>query len=528
MKRILLTTIHRPLGVESETCTENIQVEMYHAQVTLAQGPFSIRSVCTGWGQEFIAANLDAPTTVLHYPTERRFIHELKKGYDFVGIGFVICTFPKAIELCKIAKRVSPKTKIVLGGYGTVLGECDQYADYVCREEGVAFFKRLLGESTRARLISPPIIRRLKVLSITTRPEAIIAIGLGCSRGCEFCCTSHFYDRQHIPLLKTGREIHEAMCSAPFQRASFRNIGVIDEDFLADRNRIDEMIPLNAAEIDKPILFSCLTSLKSIAQYTIDELLSMGLAGVWVGIESRRAQYDKLKGLNAHGILDQLKQVGIIPLTSMIIGYDWHDERTIEEDFQYLWSLRPAFSQLMIYSPCPGTPLYEQMQKKGRLRSVPYKNVDGFHALFEHPYLSTERLESLVKEFFRREYEELGPSVCRVLEIELQGYKTLCNHPNTLFRIRAREYKKFCLEIYPLLKTAIRRAPSEKVQRTLRALKEEVEETFKIPLTAIMKEAAVPFLAMYTDVKDHIFPHPQPPTLVHQYRSSSLGASADL
>ncbi|HQT91997.1 MAG TPA: radical SAM protein, partial [Candidatus Kryptobacter bacterium] len=110
MKRVLLTTIHRPLGVENETCTKNIQAEMYHAQVTLAQGPFSIKSVCTGWGLEFIAANLDAPTTVLHYPTIRRFIRELRKGYDYVGIGFVICTFPKTRELCEIIRRESPGT----------------------------------------------------------------------------------------------------------------------------------------------------------------------------------------------------------------------------------------------------------------------------------------------------------------------------------------------------------------------------------------------------------------------------------
>ena len=144
--KILLTTIHQPLGVDNETCTKNIQAEMYHAQVTLAQGPFSIRTVCTGWGLEFIAVNLNTPTTVLHYPTKKQLIKELAQDYGYVGIGFSICTFPKAVELCSLVRTVAPKSKIVLGGYGTVLPECDQYADYVCREEGVNFFKRLLCE----------------------------------------------------------------------------------------------------------------------------------------------------------------------------------------------------------------------------------------------------------------------------------------------------------------------------------------------------------------------------------------------
>ena len=79
MKRILLTTVHRPLGIGNETCGPNVSAEMYHAQVTRAQGIFSIRSVCTGWGLEFIAANIQAPTTVLHYPTLGRLEREESK-----------------------------------------------------------------------------------------------------------------------------------------------------------------------------------------------------------------------------------------------------------------------------------------------------------------------------------------------------------------------------------------------------------------------------------------------------------------
>jgi hypothetical protein len=64
VKKVLLTTIPRPLGVNKGNCTENIQAEMYHAQVTRAQGVFSIRTICTGWGLDFIAANLKAPVTL--------------------------------------------------------------------------------------------------------------------------------------------------------------------------------------------------------------------------------------------------------------------------------------------------------------------------------------------------------------------------------------------------------------------------------------------------------------------------------
>jgi len=257
--------------------------------------------------------------------------------------------------------------------------------------------------------------------------------------------------------------------------------------------------------------------LKSISQYSTDDLIKMGLAGVWVGIESQFSDYPKLKGLNPKSMIEELKRVGIIPLTSMIIGYDWHDEKTIEEDFQYLFSLKPAFSQLMIYSPCPKTPLYEKMKSEGRLLNVSYKYVDGFHTLFKHPHFSTERLEKIASGFFQREYEELGPSICRVLDVQLRGYQTLKDHHEPLFRDRAHQYRNLSLEIYPLLKTAIKDAPSQKVKRYLVELKEKIEDEFKIPISTKMIKLAVPALKKYTQLKDIFNPYPQPPVEINHY-----------
>jgi radical SAM superfamily enzyme YgiQ (UPF0313 family) len=517
MKKILLTTVHRPLGVENENCTKNIQAELYHAQITSKQGPFSIRAICTGWGLEFIAANLQTPTTVLHYPTKRILLRELKRGYDYVGISFVACTFPKAIELCELVRRRSPGTKVIFGGYGTVLKECDRYADYVCREEGVNFMKRLLGEEQIETYRIPPIIRAMKVMSISSQPEGVMPVGLGCSRGCDFCCTSHFFDRKYHPLLKSGQEIYQAICSLDLGKNTFKNIAFIDEDFLADRRKIMEMANLNAQEIEKPILFSCSASLKSLSQYTLEELLSTGLSGVFIGIESKKADYPKLKNMDVAQMIFNLKSFGINVLISMIIGYDWHDSDGIEEDFQYLLSLKPTLSQIMIYSPCPQTPFYDRMKKEGRLLDIPYKFCDGFHVLFRHPHFSSQDLERILMQLQRREYEELGPSIFRIQEVQLRGYESLKDSPNPLFRARAEEHKRLCLEIYPLLKIGIKKAPSLKVKKYLKDLGDRVERQFDISALNRIKELVVPALYSYTKLKDKFVFLQQPRTEINRY-----------
>jgi haloalkane dehalogenase len=516
-KSVLLTTVHGPLGIVSDNCTRNIQAEMYHAQVTRAQGVFSIRTICTGWGIEFIAANLSVPVTVLHYPTKRILINELKKNYDYVGISFVICTFPKTIEACSWVRKYASNSKIVLGGYGTVLSECDQYADFVCREEGVNFFRKLLGKKETKSFVIPLIKRNIKIMSITTQPEAIIPTGLGCSRGCDFCCTSHFFNKNYIPLIKTGREIHDVMRSINFPKSTSRNIGIIDEDFLADRHRLEDLIVLNSQEIKKPILFSCLTSLSSLSQYTTDELLNMGLSGAWVGVESIQANYTKLHGINVNKLINSLKEVGIIPLISMIIGFDWHNEDSIEKDFQYLISLKPALSQFMVYSPCPQTPLFKIMTQQKRLLNVPHIYHDGFHALMKHPHLSPERIEEILSQLFQREYEELGPSVCRIMDILHKGYKSLSTRSNSLYNARAQEYKNTIFKIYPVLKKAIDVSPTHKVKQYLVQLKESVEETFKIPMNKRISQYFVNIPYYYTYLLNLINPNPQPKSEIHHY-----------
>ena len=518
MTRVLLTTIQRPLGVASETCTPNIQAEMYAAQVTRAQGVFTIRSPCTGWGLDFIACNLDAPVTVLHYPTERAFVRELRRGYEYVGIGFVNCTWPKARRLCALVRREAPTAKIVLGGYGTVLRECDAHADYVCREEGVGFLKRLLGEPPAGTFRIPRIERTLRVMTVAARREAILVAGLGCSRGCDFCCTSHFFDRTHVPLIRDGAALHEEMRRVDHGGVPYRNIGVIDEDFLADRPRMEAMIPLNATLVDRPVLFTCLTSLQSLAQYSTDELLAMGLSGAWVGIESLLARYAKLRDVDAGALIDRHRRVGIVTLTSMIVGLDGHDEGNVEGDFQYLLGLRPACAQFMIYSPCPQTPLYARLEREGRLLAVPHKYHDGFHALIAHPRFTSERLERLVDELYRREYEALGPTALRVAEVQLEGYLTLRERSEPHLRARAREYRRLCLDTYPLFGAAIRRAPSERVRRWAIELRERVEDSFAVPASARVKAALVPALAAYATLRGRLRPNPQPGTEVHRYR----------
>lgn len=286
-KKVLLSSVCRPMGPKYGDAP-SVGYELLHGQVTRAQGIFSPRTVSGQFSIEYIAENLDSPTVVLQYPSKREFIRELKKGYDYIGISFLMAVFHKVKDMVALVRQYAPRTQIVLGGYGTVLTdeELKPYADFICREEGVAFMRRLLGEPEISMPYKHPlIVTELKVFGRKVSSTGEIFAGLGCPNGCDFCCTSHFFKRKHIKLLPDGKDIF-----AVVERYLDMNPNlvflIIDEDFLLNKKRAMQFREC-VMRSGKTLSIFVFSSVKAISQYTVEEILEMGIDGFWIGYEER-------------------------------------------------------------------------------------------------------------------------------------------------------------------------------------------------------------------------------------------------
>jgi anti-anti-sigma regulatory factor len=528
MKKVLFTTVCGPFGADTDDCTRHVMPELFHAQVTRAQGVFSIRSTYISYGLEYIAENITTPATVLQYPTMSQFKRELKKGYEYVGISFVIATFDKLKKMCSLVREVSPGSKIVLGGYGTMLPECDQYGDYVCREEGVDFMRQLLGETRndepKRHVVCPT---RGKVLGFPVMKGAVVLAGLGCPHGCEFCATSHFHKRRHIPLLKTGTELHREIRRVQKVLGNPNlPIGIIEEDFLLQKERASEYLDCVKKDTENPIRFSCFASAYSIAQWDPEDLVRMGIETVWVGVESRQANYAKLKGLDIEAIFETLHSHGINTLASLIIGHDFHTVESVWRDLDYLVSLNPSLSQFLIMTPACSTPLFERLKQEGRLLDIPHKHWDGFHLAFDHPHIGKGKMEQLLLDVYDEEYRRLGPSVIRYIEKQLRGYLRFRDSDDPLLKIRAEQYRQGCIEALPIFPTAARRAPTKEVALRIRDIQQSiVHEIGAGGLKNSLLSGMVTMLAITEQFKLKHYAYPQarmertdyrmPPSLLH-------------
>ena len=518
-KKVLLTSVCRPLGPKYGDAP-SVGYELLYCQVARAQGIFSPRTVNIHYSLEYIAENLDVPTVVLQYPSKKEFIRELKKGYDYVGISFLMVVMHKMKEMVALIRRYAPQSKIVLGGYGTVLSdeELMPYADFICREEGVAFFRRLLGEPEIPMPYKHPlIVSRLKVFSLPVSSTGKIFAGLGCPNGCDFCCTSHFFKRKHIKLLPEGKDIYAVLERYHAMNPSLLFL-IIDEDFLLNKKRAMQFRDCVLKSGKTPSIF-VFSSVKAISQYTVEEILEMGIDGFWIGYEGTRSGYAKQQGRPIDEILTEFREHGIIVLTSMILGFDYQTSAVVAQELDGLMKIKPAFGQFLIYGPVPGTPFNERVMRENLMHeqyvrdpALLYRRADGFSTAMKHPTLSASEIEQLQRWCFEQDFQRLGPSIFRFLEARLLGYQKLKDSPNPALLQKAEHYALTLRNAYPVFLAGRLFGPNPAVRDWIRDLQRHVHAELGRPtLIERLKTVVAVGAALWTmfTLKFDLFQHPR-------------------
>lgn len=538
MNKVLLTSVCRPIGPKYGD-GESVGYELLYGQVTRAQGIFSPRAVHIHFALNYIAENLDAPTTVLQYPSRREFIREIKKGYTHIGISFILATFHHLKEMVHLIRKYAPQSRIILGGYGTIMPEeqLRPYCDDICREEGVAFMRKVLGEPPREMPYRhPTIISRLKIFSWEVSQTGMIFAGLGCPNGCDFCCTSHFFKRKHIRLLPTGEDIYRVVRHY-LEINPKMQFTILDEDFLLNRRRAKEF----HSAVQKggiPLSIFCFASIKALSMYDPQFLLEMGIDGVWIGYEGKRSGYSKQAGRDPSELFPELRRMGILILASMIVGFDYQTQEIIESEHAELMRLKPTLGQFLIYGPVPGTPFYQRMIEEGKLYpeytqnpNSFYRKCTGFYNVAKHPLFSPPELEAIQRWAFEQDYQKLGPSVFRTIEVWLNGYRCWKNSDLPILRKKAGLYKDNLLLSYPLFLSGRLFGPNRKIRKWIRDLEKEVFAELGAPsLKDRVLGVASLGLAAWTKLKMEldIFQHPRLKPVYYRYDPPETGKQFEI
>jgi radical SAM superfamily enzyme YgiQ (UPF0313 family) len=450
--RVLLTSVFGPYAKDDEFGSRTINpMELYHNQVTRAQGSFSPRMFHRSWGIMMIQENISAPSTVLDFPTREDFARELtKRHYDIVGISSIIVNIGKVREMCRMVRQLSPHSVIVVGGHVAAIPGVEYLidADHIVKGDGISWMRRYLGEDPEAPIRHPEIIsafgHRVMGLRVPSRRGATAATvipSVGCPMGCNFCTTSAFFGGKgkFLNFYETGDELFRIM-SGMEARLKVHSFFMMDENFLLYRKRAMQLLE-RMQQTGKSWELYVFSSVNAIRKYTMEELVSLGISWIWMGLESPHSAYAKLEGADTISLTRELRRHGIKLLGSSIVGLEHHTPENIRDDIEYAVSHDTDFHQFMLYTPVPGTPLYSEMAAQGKLLDINLADIHGQDKFnFVHAAISREDSKKFLDWAFWRDFERNGPSLFRICRTTLEGWKRYKDHPDRRIRERfARE-----------------------------------------------------------------------------------------
>lgn len=296
---------------------------------------------------------------------------------DLVGINTETYTAKRAYEIsAEFRKRGVP---VVLGGYHTTLApnEAVQYADSVVVGPAEGAWEQVLKDA-ESHTLKPTYMRPPNEPMRFSMPRrdifrgknyfdmGCVESGRGCPLRCNFCsiaaATNSKFTRR--PIKEVVQEI---------EMMGRKDIFIVDDNIIGNIKTAKE-------------LFRALKSLhiRWVSQGTInmvrdDELLTLmvesGCKGVLIGFESFEEETLKLmdKGVNIaigdyEKAVKKLHSYGLGIYGTFIFGYDTDTLDVIDYTTKRAIDLRIFIAALNHLLPFPGTPLYEEFKKAGKLR----------------------------------------------------------------------------------------------------------------------------------------------------------------
>jgi len=255
----------------------------------------------------------------------------------------------------------------------------------------------------------------------------------------------------------------------------------MDENFLLHRRRALELLELMKQNAKSWALY-VFSSANAIGKYSMRELVELGVSWLWMGLESEHSSYKKLEGSDTVKLTRELREHGIKLLGSTIVGLEHHTPENIREEIEHAITHQTDFHQFMLYTPVPGTPLFHEMTAQGRMLDVDLADIHGQYKFnFEHAAIAREESKTFLDWAFWRDFELNGPSLYRICQTTLQGWRRYKNDPDA--RVRAR----FEWEVQQLRKSysaalwAMERRlakTNSEISERVRTLRREVEAEF--------------------------------------------------
>jgi radical SAM superfamily enzyme YgiQ (UPF0313 family) len=343
-----------------------------------------------------------------------------------IGLSILHANRWGGIEIARIAKRVDPGVTIVFGGVGaTQLWEHFlrhvPEVDFVVRGEGeytlLKLVDRLEGreavdwvsipgiafrqDGRPSRTAAAEFIRDLDALPPPAREFdfAHVSLTRGCVSDCRFCGSPDFWKRR---VRSHSADYFVEQLTALRQRGR-RFFFVSDDTFTLNRRRVIGVCRL-ILQRKLDISWAAISRVDAVDEEVLAWMRKAGCIQISYGVESgspeiRRRLNKRINEQQIRKAFRLTQRYGIMARAYFIYGCPGETRETIQETLDLMLDIQPLGAVFYILDLFPGTALYEDVKRCGRLSDdIWLRRVEDIMYFETDPDLSAE----LILEFGRR------------------------------------------------------------------------------------------------------------------------------
>ena len=320
---------------------------------------------------------------------------------DLVGLSLMTANAPRGYLIADHFR--SRGAKVVIGGiHASVLPEeAQQHADAVVVGEGEPVWPDVVADAEAGRLA--PLYQAEGPADLSKIPHPRRDLGAvkrfmninplmttrGCPYNCEFCSVSRVYGRQ-IRTFPIDWVVEDVKLSG-------RKYHLILDDNVIGR-------PAYALE-----LFKALKPLKirwfgqcSLSLANREDLLRAaydgGCRGLFVGMETvSEASMKRMKKSfrdlqDVEAAIQRIQAAGVRFHASVVFGFDTDELGIFDDTFDFLMKRRVHSATFNILTPYPGTAVYENLKREGRLFTEDWTHYDHTTVVFQPARMTPREL----------------------------------------------------------------------------------------------------------------------------------------
>ena len=335
--------------------------------------------------------------------------------WDLVGIGGMGHALFRGMEIAREFRRRGKR--VFFGGLmASLVPELVlEHAESVVVGDGERALPRLLADFEAGRPLQRTYSEPLESLAGLPVPRydllaakriggmLPVQAGRGCTHDCSFCSIAAVFRQRYL-----SRPVADVVRDVKAVRAlGYRRFLLIDDNIVSDPSYFLEL-----CEALRPLRMTW-ASQCSISIARSDELLAearrAGCRILSFGIETIQQQGLESVGkpwvrAEEHGpLLRKVARAGILPSTEMMFGLDGDSAQTMEDTLAFVERERLPIPRFYVMTPIPGTPLFDELRRNGRLLHEDFSRYTGYQCVHQPLDLSSEELD--------RRYDELNRSV---------------------------------------------------------------------------------------------------------------------